>query len=104
MNNFNYNEIRSKALKQFKQGKPLFGKDGAFAPLLKNFLQEALEAEMDIHLNQETRSLGNKRNGKKSKQIKSIDGTFEIETPQDRHSTFQPQIVKKREKHLSIDA
>ena len=37
MNNLNYNELRSKALKQFKQGKSLFGKDGAFAPLLKNF-------------------------------------------------------------------
>ncbi|MCP3659097.1 MAG: transposase, partial [Bacteroidetes bacterium] len=35
MENTNYNDLRNKALKQFKQGKSLFGKEGAFAPLLK---------------------------------------------------------------------
>ena len=51
---------------------------------------------MDNHIN-ESRSIGNKRNGTKTKTLKSSDGSFEIATPQDRQSSFEPQIVKKRE-------
>ncbi len=36
-NTYNLDEIRKKALKQFRTGKSLFGKDGAFAPLFKRF-------------------------------------------------------------------
>ncbi|MCP3658996.1 MAG: IS256 family transposase, partial [Bacteroidetes bacterium] len=46
-----------------------------------NFLEEALEAEMENHLDKQTRNLGNKRNGKRSKTIKNTDGFFEKETP-----------------------
>ncbi len=70
--------IEEKALQQFKSGKSLFGKDGAFAPLLKNFIEKALEAEMEEHLSDEERSKGNKCNGKGRKTIKSSAGSFEI--------------------------
>ena len=96
MENLNYNELKQKALKQFRSGKSLFGEDGAFAPLLQKFIQEALEAEMNDHIDKSS-LVGNKRNGKKTKTLKSSDGSFEIETPQDRQSSFEPQIVKKRE-------
>ena len=43
-------DLQAKVLEQFKSGKNLFGKDGAFAPLLKQFLENALEAEMSSHL------------------------------------------------------
>ena len=95
------NELQKKALEQFKTGKPLFGKDGAFAPMLKQFLESALEAEMNDHLDEQKRELGNKRNGKGKKTIKSSTGSFDIETPQDRQSSFDPQIVKKRETVLA---
>lgn len=94
-------ELQSKALEQFKTGKSLFGKDGAFAPMLKQFLEAALESEMEAHLNEEERLSGNKRNGKGKKTIKSSAGTFEIDTPQDRLSSFDPQIVRKRETVLA---
>jgi len=84
--------IEEKALKQFKSGKSLFGKDGAFAPLLKSFIEKALEAEMEEHLNEEVRTQGNKRNGKGKKTIKISAGSFQIETPQDRHSSFEPEL------------
>lgn len=48
-------------------GKSLFGRDGAFAPLLKSFIEKALESEMDGHLDESERSKGNKRNGKGKK-------------------------------------
>ena len=94
-------QLQSKALEQFKSGKPLFGKDGAFAPMLKQFIEAALDAEMEDHLNEQERSGGNKRNGRGKKTIKSSLGTFEIETPQDRQSHFEPQIIKKRETILA---
>ena len=95
------NELQKKALEQFKSGQSLFGKDGAFAPMLKQFLESALEAEMSEHLDEQKREGGNKRNGKGKKTIKRSTGSFDIETPQDRQSSFDPQIVKKRETVLA---
>jgi transposase-like protein len=89
------------ALEQLKAGKSLTGKDGVFAPLIKQFLEAALEAEMDSHLSEGERDHGNKRNGKGKKTMKSLDGEFDIITPEDRHSTFDPQIIKKRETILT---
>lgn len=94
-------QIEQKALEQFKTGKSLFGSDGAFAPLLKRFIEKALQAEMEAHLDQQERSEGNKRNGKGKKTLRSGQGSFEISTPQDRHSRFEPDIVKKRQTILA---
>jgi len=97
MKNQELQELEKKALDQLMSGKSLFGRDGAFAPMLKGFIEKALEAEMEVHLSEDERGLGNKRNGKGSKTIKSNIGSFEIETPQDRHSSFEPELVRKRE-------
>ncbi len=95
-----YELMQEKALKQLKSGKSMLGKDGAFTPLLKQFLETALQAEMEEHLSEVERSKKNKRNGKGKKTVISSLGEVEIETPQDRHSTFEPEIVKKRERIL----
>lgn len=94
-------QLQEKALQQLKSGESLFGKGGAFAPMLKGFIEAALQAEMDAHLDEEQRSSGNKRNGKGTKTIKSSAGSFRIETPQDRQSSFDPQLIKKRETVLA---
>ena len=99
--NEEYEALKKKALEQFKTGQPLMGKDGAFAPLLKQFLESALEGEMDEHLDEGERSKGNRRNGTSKKLLKSSDGSFELETPRDRESNFNPEIVKKRETILA---
>ena len=57
---FNFEEIKNKALEQLKSGKSLLGKDGAFAPLLERILNAALEGEMDVHMDDHERSLGNR--------------------------------------------
>ena len=101
MDKENKEELQRKALEQLKSGKSLFGKDGAFAPLLKNFIEKALDAEMDEHLDEDQRGLGNKRNGRGKKTIKSSSGSFEIETPQDRHSSFEPELIRKRQTILA---
>lgn len=96
-----FNEMRDLALKQLMSGQSLTGKDGVFAPLLKQFIEAALEGEMSQHLGNEEREQGNKRNGKGVKTLKSAAGEFTIQTPQDRLSSFEPQLVKKRETVLS---
>lgn len=76
----------------------------ALKDLLGGTIQSMLEAEMDSHLGYEPyeRSEGNNaRNGKKSKTVRSKYGEMEIEVPQDRESSFQPEIVKKRQKDIS---
>jgi putative transposase len=99
--NEEYEALKKKALEQFKTGQPLLGKNGAFAPLLKEFLESALEGEMEAHLDEVERSQGNRRNGTSKKLLKSADGSFELETPRDRGSSFEPEIVRKRETILA---
>lgn len=96
-----FKEMQAKALEQLRTGQSLTGKDGVFAPLLKQFIESALEAELATHLDENERLVGNKRNGKKSKTLKTGSGDIEIFTPQDRLSNFEPQLVKKRETVLA---
>lgn len=98
---FNLEEIKKKALEQFRSGKSLYGKDGAFAPMLKSFLEAALEGELDSHLDEDERKEGNRKNGKTSKTIQTSTGALEIETSRDRNATFEPELVKKRETVLA---
>lgn len=96
-----YEALKKKALEQLRSGKSLFGKDGAFAPMLKEFLESAMEAEIDDHLDDEERENGNRKNGWTTKRVKTAEGTLDIETPRDRSATFEPQIIKKRETILA---
>ena len=60
-----------------------------------------MEAEMEDHLGYEKSERSDNddyRNGYKSKTVKSSIGEVELEVPQDRKSTFEPQVVKKGQK------
>lgn len=94
---FDYELAKQKLREQFRTGKSLFSKGGAFAPLLQEMLNSMLEGEMDAHLDEEERSVGNRRNGKSGKLLKTSAGTIEVNTPRDRLSNFDPEIVRKRE-------
>ena len=83
-------EVRQQALSQFKSGKPLFGKGGAFAPMLQELLEAALEGELTAHLNEEEDPDPNRRNGHTSKMLKTSEGSFELSTPRDRNGSFTP--------------
>ena len=76
----------------------------ALKDLLGGTLKEMMEAEMDDHLGYEKSGRSDNddyRNGYKRKQVNSRYGSMEIEVPQDRKSTFEPQVVKKRQKDIS---
>ncbi len=92
------------ALEQLMSGKPLFGKQGAFGPLLQQLLEAALEGELAGHLAEEQSEEGsppNRRNGHGVKQLKTNDGTIDLSTPRDRAGTFEPELVKKRQTILT---
>lgn len=101
MEEFDYKAFQAKVLEQIKSGKPLLGKDGAFAPLLENILNAALEGEMDAHMNEEERLSGNRRNGYTPKQVQTQLGEVMVHTPRDRDSRFEPEFIKKRERILA---
>lgn len=97
-----YSEMLTQAQEQFKNGTPLFGKNGAFHQLLEDFLNAALEGEMDNHLEQtKVVNKENRRNGKMPKDIQTEYGPVEIKTPRDREGSFSPEIIKKRQTILA---
>lgn len=76
----------------------------ALKDLLGGTIKEMMEAEMDNHLGYEKSERSDSddyRNGYKSKRINSSYGSMDIQVPQDRKSTYEPQVVKKRQKDIS---
>ena len=76
----------------------------ALKDLLGGTIKEMMETEMDDHLGYEKSERSDNddyRNGYKKKRINSRYGTMDIQVPQDRKSTFEPQVVKKRQKDIS---
>ena len=76
----------------------------ALKDLLGGTLKEMLEAEMDDHLGYEKSERSDSddyRNGYKEKAVNSSYGPLRIDVPQDRKSTFEPKVVKKRQKDIS---
>jgi len=84
---------------QLKAGKGIGGKDGALTPLIKQLTEMALQAELETHLSQDLER--NRKNGTSSKTMKSANGTFNLETPRDRNGSFEPELVKKNQTHMS---
>jgi len=92
---FDFDDFEKEAICRLKSGEDLTGKDGILTPLVKKILEKALEAELEQHIQED--DTPNRRNGRLKKQMKSGHGPFELETPRDRNSTFEPEIVKKRQ-------
>jgi hypothetical protein len=72
--------------------------------MLKDFIETAMQSELDDHLNSEKEDdiddhISNRRNGFSSKMVKTDRGQFELNTPKDRNSSFEPKIVKKGQTH-----
>lgn len=112
--------FKKQAIEQIYAGKPLTGKNGIFSGMIKDILETALSEELNQHLNQEKQEdsgydfdcdsnldydsnsnsdsasrVNNRRNGYNSKTVKTKESAFVLNTPRDRNSSFEPQIVKK---------
>eukprot|EP01119_Soliformovum_irregulare_P020674 TRINITY_DN6740_c1_g1_i1.p1 TRINITY_DN6740_c1_g1~~TRINITY_DN6740_c1_g1_i1.p1 ORF type:complete len:416 (-),score=-114.41 TRINITY_DN6740_c1_g1_i1:23-1270(-) len=82
-------------------GKPLLGSGGLLTNLVKDITQISLQGEMDAHLDGSLEEGGNRRNGYSPKRIRTGGGSFDIKVPRDRNSSFEPQLVKKRQTVLN---
>jgi putative transposase len=89
-----------------EQGLSLTGPDGLLKQLTKSVIETALSEEMTEHLGyakHDPAGVGsdNVRNGTRSKTVLPANtGPVEIDVPRDRAGTFEPQIVKKRQRRL----
>ncbi|GAA0907349.1 hypothetical protein GCM10009574_100240 [Streptomyces asiaticus] len=88
------------------EGLQLTGEGGLLRQLTKRLLESALEGEITDHLgydkhDPEGKDGGNSRNGKRSKTVLTDVGSVETAVPRDRDGSFEPKIVKKRQKRLT---
>ena len=91
-----------------QQGLSLTGPDGLLKQFTKTVLETALNEELTEHLGHEKnrvepgRETGNIRNGTRPKTVLTdATGHVTIEVPRDRDGTFEPVIVKKRQRRLN---
>ncbi len=83
----------------------ILGEHGILKELTKRLVESALEGEMTDHLGYEPRAAegrntGNSRNGKTDKTIQTESGEVDIEVPRDRDASFDPKLVRKRQRRL----
>ena len=99
--NFDYNS----EIKKCKTIDDVLGKNGLVQRLVKDVLENILEAEMDEHLGRDKYQRQsniepgerNYRNGYSQKNLRSSFGDVDLDIPRDRKAEFEPQIIKKYE-------
>jgi putative transposase len=87
------------------EGVSLTGEGGLLQQLTRLVLESSLEGEMDAHLgygkhDPAGRNGGNSRNGRRPKTVVTEVGPVEVEVPRDRDGSFEPRIVRKRQRRL----
>lgn len=95
-------ELIDELLKGYQKPEELIGENGLLKRLTKAVLERALNAELTHHLGYEKHdpaghNSGNSRNGASAKTVKGEFGEMVVETPRDRNSTFEPQILSKHQ-------
>lgn len=88
------------------EGLQLTGEGGLLSQLTKRVVESALEGELDDHLgygkhDATGRDGGNSRNGRRAKTVLTEAGPVPLEVPRDRDGSFEPQLVKKRQRRLT---
>ena len=81
------------------------GPGGVLAQLTKRLIERALEVELTDHLGYEPHveppgGAGNTRNGTTPKTLITDQGQVPIDTPRDRNGSFEPKIVRKRQRRF----
>jgi transposase-like protein len=90
-----------------QDGLSLVGPGGVLTDLTKTVIETALEAEMDDHLGYPKRDhtgarvTSDERNGTRSKTVTTEIGPVVIDVPRDRDGSFEPVLVKKRQRRLN---
>jgi putative transposase len=100
-------ELARELIRQAReQGVNLVGPGGLLSGLTKKVLDAALDAEMTEHLGYERHAVegrdgGNSRNGIRTKTVLTDVGEVDVDVPRDREGSFEPKIVRKRQRRLA---
>lgn len=99
-------DLIDELLKGYEKPEDIIGESGLLKQLTKAILERALESELTHKLgytknSPEGNNSGNSRNGKGSKTVKTDHGELTINTPRDRNSQFEPQIIKKGQRRFN---
>ncbi len=110
MANFNGPAIRTELvdelLESVKSPQDLLGDEGLLKQLTARLLERTLDAELTHHLGYERgqrrpEGQSNTRNGYTPKTVATEQGEMAIDVPRDREGSFEPTLIKKRERRLA---
>jgi putative transposase len=95
-------ELLDELIGELKNPEDFYGNGGLIVELTRAITERVLEGELTHHLGYEKNSSegansGNSRNGKTNKRVKGKNGELKIAVPRDRNSSFEPQLIKKRQ-------
>ena len=98
-------ELVDELLAGAKTEQEVVGPGGLLSQLTKRLVERAMEVELTDHLGYEPHQeppggAGNTRNGSTPKTLATEHGPVPIETPRDRQGTFEPKIVRKRQRRF----
>jgi putative transposase len=98
-------EVIDQLLQGAKSEDEIVGPGGLMSQLTKRVVERALEVELTDHLGYEPHreppgGVGNTRNGSTSKTLSTEHGPVRIDTPRDRDGSFEPQLVRKRQRRF----
>jgi len=98
-------QLIDELLKDYKGPESFWGQTGIFAQLKKKIIERTLDAEMDNHLgytkhDPKGHNSGNSRNGRGKKTVVIDSDQIELSPPRDRNSTYEPQLIPKRQKYF----
>jgi transposase-like protein len=98
-------ELVDELLQGARTEEEIVGPGGLLSRLTKRLVERALEVELTDHLGYEPHleppgGAGNTRNGAIAKTLTTEHGPVEIKTPRDRKGTFEPRIVRKRQRRF----
>src|SRR5213082_3822659 len=98
-------EVVDELLAGARSEEEIVGPGGVLAQLTKRLVERALSAELTEHLGYEPHQeppggAGNTRNGSTPKTLATEHGPVPIDTPRDRDGSFEPKIVRKRQRRF----
>jgi transposase-like protein len=95
-------EVPDEILRNYHGPDDFYGPEGIMKQLTKALVERTMEAELTGHLGYQKHDPGeqanaNRRNGKKTKALRTDEGPMVIQVPRDREGSFEPQIVPKHQ-------
>jgi putative transposase len=99
------NEVIDELLAGASTEQEIAGPGGLLAELTKRLVDRAMEVELTDHLGFEPHlepagGTGNTRNGSTPKTLVTEHGPVQVDTPRDRDGSFEPRIVRKRQRRF----